>query len=75
MEKILKIDTHIGCAMSGLIADSRTLVDTARVESQVRMLIFLINCFHIKQQSKIIISPFNEFYYTPSNVVSSIIGQ
>ncbi|EDV29754.1 uncharacterized protein TRIADDRAFT_19919 [Trichoplax adhaerens] len=34
MEKILKIDNHIGCAMSGLIADSRTLVDTARVESQ-----------------------------------------
>lgn len=34
IEKILEIDTHIGCAMSGLIADSRTLIDRARVEAQ-----------------------------------------
>ena len=26
---------HAGCAMSGLIADSRTMVDKARVEAQV----------------------------------------
>jgi len=25
----------VGCAMSGLIADSRTLIDKARVEAQV----------------------------------------
>jgi len=34
MEKILEIDSHIGVAMSGLIADARTLVDHARVEAQ-----------------------------------------
>lgn len=34
IEKILEVDEHIGCAMSGLIADSRTLVDRARVEAQ-----------------------------------------
>lgn len=30
----MEIDTHIGCAMSGLIADARTLVEKARVEAQ-----------------------------------------
>lgn len=34
IEKILEVDTHIGCAMSGLVADARTLVDHARVEAQ-----------------------------------------
>ncbi|XP_070557522.1 proteasome subunit alpha type-5-like [Ptychodera flava] len=34
IEKIVEIDNHIGCAMSGLIADSRTMVDKARVEAQ-----------------------------------------
>jgi len=34
IEKIMEIDTHIGCAMSGLIADSRTLIDKARIEAQ-----------------------------------------
>ncbi|KAJ8047345.1 Proteasome subunit alpha type-5 [Holothuria leucospilota] len=34
VEKIVEIDSHLGCAMSGLIADSRTLVDKARVEAQ-----------------------------------------
>jgi len=34
IEKILEIDVHMGCAMSGLIADARTLVDHARVEAQ-----------------------------------------
>ncbi|KAK7474160.1 hypothetical protein BaRGS_00034620 [Batillaria attramentaria] len=34
IEKIMEVDKHIGCAMSGLIADSRTLIDRARVESQ-----------------------------------------
>ena len=34
MEKIAEIDTHIGAAMSGLVADARTLVDHARVEAQ-----------------------------------------
>ncbi|CAN0353353.1 unnamed protein product, partial [Discosporangium mesarthrocarpum] len=30
----MEVDTHIGAAMSGLIADARTLVDHARVEAQ-----------------------------------------
>ena len=35
IEKIVEVDSHIGCAMSGLIADSRTMIDRARVEAQV----------------------------------------
>lgn len=38
VEKIMEIDEHIGCAMSGLIADARTLVEHARVETQVRFM-------------------------------------
>jgi 20S proteasome subunit alpha 5 len=34
VEKIVEIDQHIGCAMSGLQADARSLVEHARVESQ-----------------------------------------
>ncbi|KAJ8435433.1 hypothetical protein Cgig2_012554 [Carnegiea gigantea] len=34
VEKIVEIDEHIGCAMSGLIADACTLVEHARVETQ-----------------------------------------
>jgi len=34
VEKILEIDSHIFCAMSGLTADARTLTDHARVEAQ-----------------------------------------
>lgn len=34
IEKIMEVDNHIGCAMSGLIADSRTMIDRARVEAQ-----------------------------------------
>lgn len=34
-EKIVEIDTHVGCACSGLVADSKTLIDRARVEAQV----------------------------------------
>ena len=31
------IDDHIGCAMSGLTADARTLIEHGRVETQVRI--------------------------------------
>jgi 20S proteasome subunit alpha 5 len=41
VEKIMEIDGHIGAAMSGLIADARTLVDHARVEAQASILCFL----------------------------------
>ncbi|KAB5564048.1 hypothetical protein DKX38_004102 [Salix brachista] len=34
VEKVMEIDECIGCAMSGLIADARTLVEHARVETQ-----------------------------------------
>lgn len=34
LEKIVEIDKHIGCAASGLIADSRTMIDRARTECQ-----------------------------------------
>lgn len=34
VEKIVEIDQHIGCAMSGLQADARSMVEHARVECQ-----------------------------------------
>lgn len=36
VEKIMEIDVHVGCAMSGLTADARTMVEHARVTAQVR---------------------------------------
>lgn len=35
IEKIAEIDQHLGCAMSGLTADARTMIEHARVTSQV----------------------------------------
>lgn len=35
IQKIAEIDEHIGVAMSGLTADAKTLIDRARVETQV----------------------------------------
>merc|ERR1711881_679445 len=34
VEKIVEIDRHIGCAMSGLQADARSMIEHARVEAQ-----------------------------------------
>lgn len=34
IEKIMEIDHHVGCAMSGLTADARTMVEHARVTAQ-----------------------------------------
>ncbi|KAH8583963.1 proteasome subunit alpha type 5-2 [Cryptosporidium sp. chipmunk genotype I] len=34
LEKIMMIDSHVGCCMSGLVADAKTMIDHARVESQ-----------------------------------------
>jgi len=33
IEKIFEIDQHVGCAMSGLMPDARTLIDLARTEA------------------------------------------
>ena len=46
VEKVMGIDEHIGCAMSGLIADARTLVEHARVETQVLSWVIYI-CIHV----------------------------
>ncbi len=35
IQKVAEIDEHIGCAMSGLTADAKTLIDHARAETQV----------------------------------------
>ncbi|GFH12178.1 proteasome subunit alpha type [Haematococcus lacustris] len=35
IEKIMEIDCHMGCAMSGLTADAKMLIDHARAETQV----------------------------------------
>eukprot|EP00879_Flechtneria_rotunda_P008461 GHRR01008864.1.p1 GENE.GHRR01008864.1~~GHRR01008864.1.p1 ORF type:complete len:239 (+),score=59.88 GHRR01008864.1:187-903(+) len=34
IEKVAEIDEHIGCAMSGLTADAKTLIDHARADTQ-----------------------------------------
>ena len=34
VEKIMEMDSHIGCAMSGMTADARTLIDHGRVQTQ-----------------------------------------
>ncbi len=44
MEKIVMIDDCIGCAISGLAADARTLIEHGRVETQV-FIIFILNKF------------------------------
>lgn len=35
IEKIMEIDEHMACAMSGLTADAKTLIDHARADTQV----------------------------------------
>jgi len=40
IEKIFRIDEHIGCATSGLVADARALVERARVEAQVNRITY-----------------------------------
>jgi proteasome alpha subunit len=40
IEKIFKIDDHVGCATSGLVADARVLVDRARVEAQINRITY-----------------------------------
>jgi len=45
IEKILEVDTHIACCMSGLVADARTMINHARVEAQVKNFLFLLFLF------------------------------
>lgn len=40
IEKIVEIDKHIGCAMSGLTADARSMIDHARVSSLTHTLYY-----------------------------------
>ncbi len=40
IEKIFKIDHHVGCATSGLVADARIPVDQARVIAQVHKITY-----------------------------------
>ena len=40
IEKMFKIDEHIGVATSGLVADARQLVARARVESQINRITY-----------------------------------
>lgn len=44
VEKIVMIDDCIGCAISGLAADARTLIEHGRVETQVFILMGLFSC-------------------------------
>lgn len=53
----MEIDDHIGCAMSGLIADARTLVEHARVETQVQAVLILCPPFYFK-----LIAPHFNYY-------------
>ena len=53
VEKLFEIDYHVGCAVSGLTADAKMLVEHARVEAQVPdfsvelSLMFLASCFRL----------------------------
>ena len=40
IEKIFKIDEHIGAATSGLVADARALVERARLEAQINKITY-----------------------------------
>ena len=40
IEKIFQIDDHIGAATSGLVADARTLIERARMESQINKITY-----------------------------------
>jgi len=40
IDKIFRIDTHVGCATSGLVADARVLVDRARIEAQIHKITY-----------------------------------
>jgi proteasome alpha subunit len=39
-DKVQQIDDHIGCALSGFLADGRVLIDTARIRAQIYRLTY-----------------------------------
>lgn len=40
VEKIFRIDDHVGAATSGLVADARILIDRGRVEAQINKIVY-----------------------------------
>lgn len=42
IEKIMEIDEHLGCAVSGMTADARTMIEHARVAAQVSYMFYMI---------------------------------
>jgi proteasome alpha subunit len=40
VEKIFKLDDHIGAATSGLVADARMLIDRGRLEAQINKIVY-----------------------------------
>ncbi len=40
VEKIFRLDDHIGAATSGLVADARMLIDRGRIEAQINKIVY-----------------------------------
>ncbi len=59
IEKIFKIDDHIGCATSGLVADARMLIDRARIDAQINEI-----TYNEKIQVKILVKKICDFKQT-----------
>ena len=55
IEKVAEVDTHIGAAMSGLTPDARTLIEHARVETQVDNLFIRRVSLHLLFVSKFLV--------------------
>lgn len=54
IEKVLEIDSHLGCAVSGMVADARTMIEHARVAAQVNKLKM---AFHYKADKFAFLEP------------------
>ena len=61
--QIVEVDSHIACAFSGLTADSKTLIDRARVESQNHW-------FTYDEKMQVIDAYFTDLYdMTPTDLI------
>lgn len=68
-DKIVEIDSHVGCACSGLIADSKTLIDRARVEAQVCISMMIIfDLLHTEFKNRI----FERCFFDESSLITFI---